>query len=342
MAWPTAQSVLSQAAVELGLVQSPDDLGDNAYDSTDANVIQLRHLLKKVGRDLVAEAQWTQLRQEYSILTESAADATTNSHQTLGAFVLPADFAEMLDQTGWNRTNRLPLGGALSEQEWQYLASRLAGVVWTVLFKPKQGLFWLYPSTSTPAGQAITFAYKSSWWVQDVTAALALTYSSADDVLAGELAQGIGAGGSIVGQLYRCVQPGTTGASGDPDPAASTSPYLPTTSGALVDGTVVWNWMGALILTADGYGMSCGNSGTPSHGANQLMFDEELLVAGVKYEWLNAKGFDSTNAWSEFQDALERAKGADSPSPILSLNGTGVVRDRLLGTLNIPITGFGS
>lgn len=340
MGWPTAQSVLAQAAVELGLVGSPDDLGDNAYDSTDANIVQLRALLKKAGRDLLAEAQWSQLRQEYSILTESAADATANNHQTLGAFVLPADFAEMIDQTGWNRTNRLPLGGGLSEQEWQYLSSRLAGVVWTVLFKPRQGLFWLYPSTSTPAAQAITFAYKSSWWVQDVTAALALDYSSVQAYDVGDLIQYIGPGGPLIGTLFRCVQPGTSNLY--PDPAAGTVPYLPTTSGALVDGTVVWNWMGLLTNTAEGFGMTCGNLSAPAHGANQLMFDEELLVASLKAEWLDAKGFDSSGAWNDRESALERAIGADSPSPILSLNGTGMVRDRLLGELNVPITGFGS
>jgi hypothetical protein len=76
----------------------------------------------------------------------------------------------MIDQTWWNRTNRLPLGGPLSPQEWQYLKARLVGVVFTVLFRPLDGQISLYPDTNTPGGYDIAFEYVSRWWVGTSTA----------------------------------------------------------------------------------------------------------------------------------------------------------------------------
>src|SRR5690348_10170041 len=112
MAWPTAQSVIVQAALELGLIQSDQDLGEDAYTSTDPNVAQLRAFLKKVGRNLVDEFQWEQLRAEWSITTLGNV-----LHPRTGAYAMPPDWRGMRDQSGWNRTQRLPMGGPLSEQE---------------------------------------------------------------------------------------------------------------------------------------------------------------------------------------------------------------------------------
>ena len=346
MAWPTAQTVLAQAGVELGLL-SASDLGDDAFTSSDSTVLQLLALLKKAGRDLVDEFNWQQLRAEYSILTQTAAAASAAGQSTWGAVPLPYDWRSMTDQSGWNRTNRLPLGGPLSEQEWQFLSSRVAGVVWTVLFRPMQGLMFLYPSTATPAAQQITVAYKSSWWVQRVSRIQTLqVWAAATLYNFGDIVGFTGPGKPFVANLYRCVRPGTSGAVG-PDPAKATTPYVPVTSGALVDGTCIWNWIGVNYLTSDGAGttyntFSVGNADSPITGADTLMFDEELLVAKLKLAWLVAKGFDSSAADAEYQRQLGTARGANTSAPMLSLNGSGLTRDRLLGGLSVPITGFGS
>lgn len=80
------------------------------------------------------------------------------------SYDLPADWRDMMDQTGWNRTTRLPLGGPLSPQEWQFLKSRMAGVVFTVLFRPMLQKLYLYPDTSLPMGHVISMEYESSNW----------------------------------------------------------------------------------------------------------------------------------------------------------------------------------
>lgn len=80
-------------------------------------------------------------------------------------YALPSDFSNLIDQTGWNRTNRLPVGGPLDGQMWQYMAGRQQGVVFNVFFRPIAGLMRLYPYIDTPGGYEIRFEYVSSSWV---------------------------------------------------------------------------------------------------------------------------------------------------------------------------------
>jgi hypothetical protein len=153
--WDTAANIIGDAAVELKLVSFQAKPAD-PFASTDPNLGQLCQLLKSVGRDLAKKREWTHLR----------AIATLTTVQGQSKYDLPADFGRMINQTGWNRTNRLPLGGPLSPQEWEYLEGQLAGIVFTVLFRPMQGQLWLYPDTNTPGGQSLAYEYVSKNWVQ--------------------------------------------------------------------------------------------------------------------------------------------------------------------------------
>jgi len=246
MSWPTAGEVVSDAAVEIGLSSSPDP-----FSSSDPNIVQLCQLLKSVGRDLLNQREWSYLRKEASF--------TTVQNQSL--YPLPGDFWYMIDQTWWNRTNRLPVGGPLSPQEWQYLKARLVGVVFNVLFRPAQGQIELYPNTNTPGGQDIFYEYGSRYWVSSAATPTVLGYP------------------------------------------------FPTVSDQLV-------W-----------------------------FDSLLLTRALKLAFLKAKGFDTTAAAVDYASTLESVKGADAPSPVLSVTRGGGMRgvvDPLIGTQSVPITGYGS
>jgi hypothetical protein len=155
MAYDTAKQIINDALVEVGLTPSEDPFTD-----LDSNVVQMCTLLKSLGREVIHLHDWTILRRE----------ATFTTQQGVSNYALPDDFHEMMDQSGWNRTNRLPLGGPLSPQEWQYLKARLVGVVFTVLFRPMQGKIYIYPDNPTPGGYSIAYEYKSDGWVRyDVT-----------------------------------------------------------------------------------------------------------------------------------------------------------------------------
>jgi hypothetical protein len=131
MAFDTAGQIINDALVEVGLSSVTDPFSD-----LDPNVVQMQTLLKTVGRETLREHSWTILRKQ----------ATFTTVQGTPSYAIPSDFYVMEDQSGWNRTNRLPLGGPLSPQEWQYLKSRLVGVERTPLFEqvsPGYSLVWV-------------------------------------------------------------------------------------------------------------------------------------------------------------------------------------------------------
>lgn len=149
--WDTVQQIITQAALEVGLGSA----GPDVVNSTDPNILQMVGLLNSCGRELVHLRSWNHLRGEHLF--------TTVAGQSV--YPLPADYHNMIDQTWWNRTNRLPVGGPLSAQEWQYLKGRLVGIVFNVLFRPMNRQISLYPTTNTPAGFQIAFEYNSSYWI---------------------------------------------------------------------------------------------------------------------------------------------------------------------------------
>ena len=145
--YDTAGAVISDAALELGLGEVSD-----AFGSSDANVVRLRGLLKSAGRQLFLENTWLQQHREHVFTTDGSV-----------SYALPDDFSRMLDQTGWNRTMRLPALPA-SPQEWQFLSAVTTGVIFTVFFRPADGVLKVWPTGSS--GMVIAFEYASRYWVR--------------------------------------------------------------------------------------------------------------------------------------------------------------------------------
>lgn len=74
---------------------------------------------------------------------------------------------------------------------------------------------------------------------------------------------------------------------------------------------------------------------------DELLYDRELLIAALRLEFLIAKGFDTSIALVDYNNALEAAICADAESPILSVN----INDTypLISTqFNAPDTGYGA
>lgn len=73
---------------------------------------------------------------------------------------------------------------------------------------------------------------------------------------------------------------------------------------------------------------------------NVLLFDAELLTAGLKLDFMNAKGFDTTTAQSDYDELLEQALNADSDAPVLQTSLADTYP--LISTqFNTPDTGYG-
>lgn len=72
-----------------------------------------------------------------------------------------------------------------------------------------------------------------------------------------------------------------------------------------------------------------------------VQLDPELMVAALKLRFLNAKGFDTSAAQSDYDLALEAAICADTDAPVLTFN----LSDNypLISTqFNVPDTGYGT
>ena len=301
--WDTAGNIVNDAATELGL-QSFQAKSADPFGSADPNIGRLCQLLKSVGRDIQRQRGWTHLQGVCVLLT------VANQAQ----YDLPPDFGSMTNQTGWNRTNRMPLGGPLSPQEWQYLSGQLAGIVFTVLFRPMQGKLLLYPDTSTPGGYTLAYEYASRWWCQSAT----VNAYGASQWLP-STAYAAGAYVTNQGRVYLC---GTAGTSGTTGPTG--------TGSAIADGTAVWGFVAA------------SGSDNPTASSDVVLFDPQLVTRALKLAYLRSVGMDSTAAEEDYLAAWAQATAEDTPARVLDLGQPKLLRVPLIGDQNIPITNFGT
>jgi hypothetical protein len=148
----TAQDIINRAAVECGLEPSTD-----VFAETNPSFVQLRNLITTCGQDLAETFPWEILRREHTIVTVVPPDT--------GVYDLPADFNYMINQTGWERSENVPLGGPLSPQQWSYLLGRdLVSYTIYASFRIMENKFNIFPQPP-PNGLDIHFEYISRGWV---------------------------------------------------------------------------------------------------------------------------------------------------------------------------------
>jgi hypothetical protein len=83
-------------------------------------------------------------------------------------------------------------------------------------------------------------------------------------------------------------------------------------------------------------------SDTPSAPTNVVRIDSLLFGRALKLAWLRQKGFESTAAQQDFEDALAATEAVTVwAGPALSLNGPRLLWGKLLDASNIPETGYG-
>ena len=148
-----ANSIVNRVAAEVGLTPVA-----NVFTSNDDSFLQLTNLLNSAGQELVEVYPWQHLIGEVAFVTSSS---------DTGKYELPADFAYMIDQTHWDRSNDVPLSGPLTPQDWTYLLGRdLVSTTIYASFRQVDGQLWLFPQPP-PNGLEITFEYMKRNWVAD-------------------------------------------------------------------------------------------------------------------------------------------------------------------------------
>jgi len=126
------------------------------FSSTDQQVIQLRNLLNEEGIALTRDPQvaWTCLMREKTFLT-TATEAQTNA--------IPADFSWYLNDTMWNRTQMVKVGGPASPEEWQMLKSLAILSLPAAVFRFRDEDLLMYPTQA--ADQTCAYEYSTTYWV---------------------------------------------------------------------------------------------------------------------------------------------------------------------------------
>lgn len=163
----TVLSLIQTAATELGLVKPAV-----VVSSSDTGTQQLLSLLTMVGESLINDFEFQDITKEYTFTTIAGTDL----------YSLPSDFGNIINQTAWDRTTRLPLFGPKSSQEWQYIKGSLSSAgTFRTRFRIIGNQIKLHPVPSS--ANQIYFEYVSTAWVKDATGTLKTSITADSDTL---------------------------------------------------------------------------------------------------------------------------------------------------------------
>lgn len=159
----TVNDIVNSTARRVGLTPVADVLASN-----DKSFVQLVGLLNEAMESLAQMYPWGNLNRQFSYTIGSAES---------GPLTLPQDFNYMIDQTGWERRENVPLLGPLSAQEWAYLLGRdlLSSTIYAS-FRFDQNALYIYPDDPMPEGAQINFEYSSRNFFQEAGSS-PVTYS---------------------------------------------------------------------------------------------------------------------------------------------------------------------
>ena len=160
-------------ATLLSLLQDVCDFGGfprptSIINSSDATARQLLAIANERGAEAVRMFDWPQLTKLSSLTL------TPGVNQTL-----PADCAELLDQTAWYTGDMTPLRGPITPQEWQRLTQTAsAGIKFAFRMTQNSTLKRAVAMHPTPIGnETISIFYRSKTWIKprDYTPGMTVT-----------------------------------------------------------------------------------------------------------------------------------------------------------------------
>lgn len=127
-----------------------------AAGTTDKQVAQVLAVFNEAGKDLAQRHTWQAMTHEATHTSLAAASQGTIASIATNGY----DF--IIDNTFWDRTQRIPICGPLSSEEWQAIqAQPETGPRY--YYRLRGGLLLITPTP--PAGSTFAFEYKSKNWV---------------------------------------------------------------------------------------------------------------------------------------------------------------------------------
>lgn len=240
---------------------------------------QYLSLLQFVGDNLRNRPyQWPQLKRGY----------TFNTQTGVRKYQLPGDFYRILESTQWDVGNNWPMRGPISDfnfaiREFAVVslqtrkAFRLIGPT-NYLYSTSpwsarsQGWFEVDPVGENNTDELFLGYISCNWiWPRDW---VTLTAYSLGDIRTGN------------GYVYRVTTAGTSGA---------TRPSVAT--GTETDGTVVW--------TVYNESYPCSPANTALNDSDICLFDEDLMIEGMRWAYKRAKGQDYQQERSDWEAMIK-------------------------------------
>lgn len=162
-------SVLTVIAYVCGRVNVP--VPASVLGNTDTQVQQMLRLLEEEGNDLAQRGDWNALTCEATHVSLAAED------QGALATIAANGFRTYKNGTFWDRTNKLPILGPLSDTEWQTLkAMTQTGPRYH--FRVRGGHILINPTPT--AGYTWAFEYVSKYWMLGVDGTTYKQYATLD------------------------------------------------------------------------------------------------------------------------------------------------------------------
>lgn len=223
--------------------------------------------------------QWPQLKRPYIFTTQTG----------VKNYQLPGDFYRILDSSQWDVTNQWPMRGPISDYNYNVRTFAVVSLQTRKAYRligPTQYLYNTSPYQQRsagwfeidPAGQNDTdqmfLGYLSGNWVWAKDWVTATVYT------AGQVVSGNG-------NMYICTTGGTSGAT---RPSAEVDP-VPT------DGTVTWK------VYRESYQVTSTN--TNLHDNDLCLFDEDLMIEGMRWAYKQAKGQDFQQLRADWEQQLK-------------------------------------
>lgn len=172
----TLLSIVQDACAEIGAIATPTIVVSN----TDETVSRMLALIKREGEDLI-KTDWTILQRLHTFTT---VDGTSE-------YALPADFARMIINSHWDRSNHEPIYGSLSPAQWQEIKSGLLGSgivgrrfrIARSFVAGNERKFILDPTpSSTDDNETLAFEYISSYYCASSGGTAQATWTTDTDV----------------------------------------------------------------------------------------------------------------------------------------------------------------